>query len=91
MSRTLAPIQDNLTFHPMGTVSDELDVGMVEKGRILFDQFGPEGFGENPWNDTELALESKEFRMQVAAGKLTLLNFLLCMNCHDLEIRHAQL
>jgi hypothetical protein len=74
------------TLDPKGTLSDELimefDVGLVDRWRVLFDQFDTEGFGEIPWKDFELALESKEFRMQVGAGKLTLLKDLARVNCN---------
>jgi hypothetical protein len=81
----LEPRRPFRTLDPKGTVSEEilleLDVGLVDRWRVLFDQFDPEGFGEIPWKDFELALESIEFRMQVGAGKLTLLKELTRLNC----------
>ncbi|XP_076326448.1 rhomboid-related protein 3-like [Tachypleus tridentatus] len=36
-----------------------------DKWRQLFDKYDPEGFGEIPWDDFLLALESQEFQEQV--------------------------
>ncbi|GAB6033655.1 hypothetical protein CHUAL_013717 [Chamberlinius hualienensis] len=44
-----------------------------DKWKRLFDKFDPEGFGEIPWDDFLLALESPEFQSEVEPNKRELL------------------
>ena len=44
-----------------------------DEWRTLFDLFDPEGFGEIPLADFELALESREFITHISPGKLIIL------------------
>ena len=44
-----------------------------DEWRTLFDMFDPEGFGEIPLDDFEVALESREFITNISPGKIIIL------------------
>ena len=44
-----------------------------DEWRTLFDMFDPEGFGEIPLDDFEVALDSREFITNISPGKIIIL------------------
>ena len=44
-----------------------------DEWRSLFDMFDPEGFGEIPLDDFEVALDSREFITNISPGKIIIL------------------
>ena len=44
-----------------------------DEWRTLFDKYDPEGFGEIPLDDFEVALETRDFLEAISPGKLIIL------------------
>ncbi|XP_014275288.1 protein rhomboid isoform X1 [Halyomorpha halys] len=53
----------------LGSSGDLKNNLLHDKWRTLFDKFDPEGFGEIPWEDLSVALDSPEFAEEVPPAK----------------------
>ena len=58
-----------------------------DEWRQLFDKYDPEGFGEIPLDDFEVALETRDFLEAISPGKLIILQVNLMFTYFYKEVR----